>query len=114
MAKTKIQADETLAYEVAVQSIMGTEQTLIQRLSIPKRIVMRATAEGLGVMATSSDGSDQLKWLFGIMRGARDKTRRLYREHPELADDEGESEITASVPDAETHSDRDVILVSTY
>jgi hypothetical protein len=88
MPKTKIEPSDDLAHEIAVQCLMGTESTLIQGLGISKTIVMQAAAQGLGVMATNPDGTDNLEWLFDTMRAAHKQTREVYRAHPELTDEE--------------------------
>jgi hypothetical protein len=82
-AKTKIETTEELASEISTQCVMGTANTLIQRLNIPKKIVMQAMAQGLGVMATNPDGTGDLDRLFKTIRSASEQTIAHYRTHPD-------------------------------
>jgi len=77
--KTKIETTEELDSEISTQCVMGTANTLIQRLSIPKKIVMHAMAQGLGVMAANPDGTDDLDRLFKTIRSASKQTAAHYR-----------------------------------
>jgi hypothetical protein len=87
-AKTKIEAPEELASEISTQCVMGTANTLIERLSIPKNIVMHAMAQGLGVMATNPDGTNDLDRLFKTIRSASKQTASHYRTHPESGEND--------------------------
>jgi hypothetical protein len=87
-AKTKIETTEELASEIATQCLMGIANTLIQRLSIPKKTVMHVMAQGLGLMATNSDGTDDLDRLFKTIRSASKQTAAHYRPHPDAGEDD--------------------------
>jgi hypothetical protein len=82
-ARAKIETTEELASEISTQCVMGTANTLIQRLNVPKKIVMHAMAQGLGVMAANPNGTDDLDWLIKTIRSASKQTATHYRTHPD-------------------------------
>lgn len=106
--KDKIKADGALAYQIATQILMGANNTLIQRLGIPKRVAMRVGAEGLGIMATNPRGADSVEWVISLIRSAASKTRDLYLSNPELTNEDLNTEDLSDAHEDDEESGGDL------